>query len=372
MFEVIDMDHFGRGIVKSNGKVIFVNGAITGETIDFEVTSSKKKYDEAVVTEVKKTSKYRREVPCPYYGKCGGCDIMHMTYQGQKEFKINKIKNILKKYANLDVNPKFVECDKEFNYRNKIVLHKANDSYGFYKKNSNEIIYIKECKIANDLLNKQIGNANKEKEVIFRTCDNEVISNILEKSESFKTINGYKFKLNVNSFFQVNDFIASKLFESVASSINPGSTVLDLYAGVGTLSLMASKNARTVYSVEINPYASKDAVYNVSLNNVKNVEVINASVSEYLKKFDKHADTVIVDPPRSGLDEYTLSFLSSEAPSKIIYISCDPMSLARDLNYLSKNYAVDDVTIFDMFPNTYHTECKVVMSQRKSENTLKY
>lgn len=364
MCEITGLDHFGRGITRKNGKIIFVNNALPGEKVDIEIILDKKNYSVANVKNLKESSLSRRNVKCPYYHECGGCDIMHMKYSAQVKFKKEKVKNILKKYASLDVEPDFIESDKEFNYRNKVVLHKKNQYYGFYKKNTHDLVYINECLLLNDELNNVIKKAQDKEEVIFRNCDNYVIGNTFEKSEGLKTINGLKFKLNINSFFQVNDFICSRLFDIVSQFVTKEDIVLDLYAGVGTLSIVAGTKASKVYSVEINEYASMNARENIKINNSNNIEVINGDVSKILSNFNKQFNAIIVDPPRSGLDKNTKEFILDKKPAKVLYIACDPVTLARDLKELSDVYDVNKVILLDMFPNTYHVETVCLLSRK--------
>ena len=364
--EIIDYDHNGRGISKVDGKVIFIPNSIKGEIVDIGIVCEKKNYSIGKIKEIIKGSKARVKPLCPYFNACGGCDLMHMNYELQLEYKVNKIKNILKKYSNIDVYPEIVKSDKFLNYRNKLVLHKGSKGYGLFQKNSNDIIYIDECKIADERINKLLDFNSKEKEVTFRVCDKDVISNIFDKSDSIKTINGLKFNINVNSFFQVNDYICGKLFEEVSSNINNDDIVLDLYAGVGTLSILCAKKCKYVYSVEINKFASADAVKNVKLNNMNNIEVINGDAAKVVGTFDKRITKIIVDPPRSGLDKKTIEFLNNSNVKNIIYIACEPLSLARDINYLS-HYKLSEIKIFDMFPNTYHFESVAVLERITNE-----
>jgi len=365
MYEITDMDHFGRGITRVDGKIVFVNGALPGELVELDIIQNKKNYMLANIKSIKNETLNRVKVECPYYGECGGCDLLHLAYDSQLEYKKDKVRNIFSKYAGINIEPNIISSPEK-GYRNKVVFHKGNKGYGFYKKNSHDIVYIDKCLLLDDRL-KELHNCNSlENEVAFRVCDNEVISNIFEKSESLKTINDLTFKLNINSFFQVNDYICSRLFDIVSGFVSNDDEVLDLYAGVGTLSMVASINAKKVYSIEINEYASKNAIENVKLNNKDNVEVINGDVPKILKNFDNSFNTVIVDPPRSGLDEFTRNYLLEKIPNKILYVSCDPLTLARDINILKEKYNIENITLLDMFPNTYHVETVVFLIKKNN------
>lgn len=365
MYEITDMDHFGRGITRIDGKIVFVNGALPGEIVELDIIENKKKYMVANVKSIKNESINRVKVECPYYNECGGCDLLHLSYGSQLEYKKNKVKNIFYKYVGLNIDPEIISSPNKA-YRNKVVFHKGKQGYGLYKKNSHDIVYIDECLLLDNKLNGLQNSVSLDEDITFRLCDGEVISNIFEKSEGFKTINNLKFKLNINSFFQVNDFICSKLFDFVSSFVSKDDEVLDLYAGVGTLSLVAAINAKKVYSIEINEYASSNALENVKLNNRENVEVINGDVPKILKNFGESFNTVIVDPPRSGLDEFTREFLLEKLPNKILYVSCDPLTLARDIDVLKQKYNIENITLLDMFPNTYHVETVCVLKKKSA------
>lgn len=363
MYEVIDLDHQGRGIIKIDNKIVFVENALKGELIDVIIYEEHKNYSLAKIKNIKTPSIYRREAMCEYYDVCGGCNIMHTTYENQLNYKVEKVKNIFKKYLNLNLDLKIIRSKNELNYRNKITLHGDKTKLGFYQKKSNQLVYIKQCLLATKAINKLLPLKSKEQKVVLRSDKEEVISNILEKSTLIKEINGLKFKININSFFQVNDYICSKLFLHIQKFINKNDVMLDLYSGVGTLSIVTSLIAKKVYSVEINKFAYKDILDNSKLNNISNMEVYNLSVEKFVKIFTKDFNFLIVDPPRTGLGKEIINFILKRKPLKIMYISCDPLTLARDLKELLNDYDLKNTTLLDMFPNTYHVETIVLMSR---------
>lgn len=363
--KIENLDHLGRGIARIDNKITFIEKALTGEIVNIKIISNNKKYNEAMITKIIKKSKNRRKAPCPYYDLCGGCDLMHMSYEEELKFKRDKVINILKKYANIDINPEIISCDNEFNYRNKITLHYKNNKFGFYKNKTNEVIEIDKCLIAkdkiNDILNKK-SLFEKNKNIILRTNDKKVI---YKKDDSLiKQINNYKFKISLNSFFQVNDYICSKLFNLIDNYIEKDEKVLDLYSGVSTLSIVSSKNASKVIGIESNKSASVDAIYNIELNHLNNVEAVHSKVEDIIESIKRSFDTLIIDPPRKGMDNLTINFILNNIFKKIVYVSCDPMTLARDLNILKKKYVIKDFKILDMFPNTHHVECVCVLNRR--------
>ena len=178
---------------------------------------------------------------------------------------------------------------------------------------------------------------------------------------------GLTFEISASSFFQVNPIQVEKLYASALNLIDfsKKETVLDAYSGVGTIGLIAAKNAKKVLSVEINKSAHKNAIENAKRNNVDNIEFVCADAGEYISKSEEDIDILIMDPPRSGSDETFLSTVMNKRINKIIYISCNPETLARDINYLSSLYEVKYVQPVDMFPMTAHVETVVSLVLKK-------
>ncbi|MCI8330839.1 MAG: class I SAM-dependent RNA methyltransferase [Bacilli bacterium] len=359
-----NLNHNGEGITKINEKITFVKNALPEETVEIEITKIRKKYNQAEVKKYIKTSPKRVEPTCPYYMECGGCDIMHMDYKSQIEYKKEKITNILKKYTNNEIEPIIIESNKNLNYRNKITLHYKNEKLGYMKENTNEIIEIEKCQLAMDKINEAIKkNKNVKEELIIReNTEGKIITNI-NKEKMIEKINEYKFQVDTDSFFQVNHYICGKIFEIVEENIKENATCLDLYSGVGTLSIVASKKAKYVYSIEINEHSYKNALENLKLNKKSNIKFILGDVQKEIKNITEKIDIIITDPPRKGINENTIKIIEELEPNKIIYISCDPMTLARDINTLKK-YKISKLYILDMFPNTHHVECVCVLNKQ--------
>lgn len=366
--KIENLSHEGRGITKINEKVTFVKNALPNEVVDIRLTKEKKNYNEAEVIKVLEPSKDRVTEVCPYYNECGGCEIMHMNYNSQLKFKKEKVKNILKKYAALEVNPSIIASNKDFNYRNKITLHNKNNCLGYMKQNTNEIIKIDYCPLAMNSINDYIKELKQitEEKLIIRTNENgNIISNIKD-NDLIIEINNIKFYVDIKSFFQVNNYICSKIFETLEKTIENTNTCLDLYSGVGTLSIIASKKVKKVYSIEINENSYKNAIKNIKLNDIKNIIPYHGKVEEKIKEIKEKIDLIITDPPRSGMDTVTIDTIKELKPSKIIYISCDPMTLARDIKILKDNYTLENITLFDMFPNTKHVESLCILKTSKT------
>lgn len=389
--EITGQDHQGRGIVRNNDKVIFVENALPGEICDIEITKNNKKYQEAKA--VRFVKKIQQSVTCPYYKECGGCNILHQKYEDQLQFKEKKLKEILKKFAGIEIDLEKIIFDKEKEYRNKIVLH----NLGLYQKKSHNTIKVESCLLVHPKINEIIkrlqefskNSNNIIEEVMIRVGNSgETLLKITGKvhkasiKEYFQDIDvlilnsqllsnkdsitdkifDKKFKLSADSFYQVNRFVTPKLYKLVIETLKNKNikTVLDLYCGVGTISLLVSSYVQKVIGIEVVKSAIENANNNKTLNNIENVEFIHGKVEDHIEKI-KEVDAVIVDPPRKGLDQKTINTLLKLEPQHLIYVSCDPVTLARDLNILKEKYSIDSVTPTDMFPNTYHIECACVL-----------
>lgn len=389
--KIIGQDHKGRGIAKEDGKIIFVEKALPNEICDIKITKETKKYLEARPIKFEKDLKVK--VNCPYYDKCGGCNILHQDYKEQLKFKENKLKEIIKKFVGLNIDIKDIVYDEQFNYRNKITLH----NLGLYQKETNNSVIISSCLLVHPKINEIIkrlnefsknsnniidealikvsnqnevlisitGKINKKKFLnVFNDIETIVINNQVytEKDYIVDKINNNFFKISSQSFYQVNRFTTVKLYNEVINFFknNKISKVLDLYCGTGTISILVSPYVDEVIGIEALKEAIENANDNKKLNNVNNVSFINGKVEDYIDKF-QNIDSIIVDPPRSGLDNKTILNILNISPKSIVYVSCDPITLARDIKILSSDYDVKSIIPVDMFPNTYHVECVCVL-----------
>lgn len=395
MLEVTAMDHDGRGIAKENGKVVFINNALPGEIVEIIKTKEKKNYIEANTKSIIKSSKDRRFSPCKYFTVCGGCDIMHLSYEKQLIFKKNKIINIVKKYLNDDIKINdIVECDNEFFYRNKTTFQ-VNKVIGLYKKSSYDIVQVDKCIISDELINNAIKylkkldlenitkiicrTNSKELMIIIETTNNKLnIENLKQIASSIylkiknnyilvhgrkqiiESLGEFNYIVSPNSFFQVNLNTSEKLYNKIKEHVGKGNNILDLYCGTGSIGIFVCKD-NNVFGIEINESAIGDANKNKELNNIDNINFICGDSGKSIKDLKLNPNIIIVDPPRSGLNKETLNNLLKFKSEKIIYVSCDPLTMVRDLNFLNKYYDTKEITPFDMFPNTSHVECVCVL-----------
>jgi len=398
LVKIVRMDHQGRGIGYIDNKIVFVPNTLIGEEVKVEITKEKKKYLEGKVVEIIKCSKSRCESMCPYFNNCGGCNLMHTTYEETINYKLDKIKSILELSSINFRDIKVIENPRPLNYRNKIELKIENGLVGYYEHNTHSLIEIRECLIASIAINKFIkdinylnlnnalvtirSNYNNELLIIIDSKDDMLIDTkylsskhkivgiifneipVYKESAFIDIINNKLFRVSYDAFFQVNPHVTSKMFELLLDNVPESNVVLDLYAGVGTLGIVASEKAKKVYSVEIVKNAIKDGLVNAKMNKIDNIYFMLGDVSKVIDKIKDTIDTVIVDPPRKGLDKKTIEFLKQEKLSTIIYISCDPMTLARDLKDLEEIYQIKEFNIMDMFSYTYHVESMVILNRK--------
>ena len=447
--QCIDMNHEGLGVVKKDGFPIFVPNLIVGEQAKIKVTKVNKSFALGEVVQIIEESKLRVRPRCKHFFKCGGCDLMHLDYKSQLDFKLSMANATFQRIGHLDFKIKnIIGMDKNINdneiqpyyYRNKVQIPfgmRGNKTVcGFYKKKTHDIIDLDECFIQ-PILSTEIGRLVKNimnelgltaydeqakkgcirHTIIRKTVKNEYMivfviyddckSNIeLIKELATKITNKYKeiksviinvnkkvnnvilgdysktiygtdvlienilglnFKLSHKAFFQINHTQTEKLYSKALefANITNNDVVLDCYCGVGTISLLAATKAKKVYGIEVVKEAIDDAIENAKLNKITNAEFIVGKAEEEILKFkDKLIDIMIVDPPRKGLDIDVINTIIQKKIEKIVYVSCDIATLARDLQLLQSDYEIKDVTLVDMFPQTADVET-VAMLVRK-------
>lgn len=393
------LDYYGRGIARSSSKVYFIENALKDEDVSITLLKEKKKYCEAKSKEISNISKDRIEAKCKYYNVCGGCQLMHIKKEKQEEFKREKTEEVLKKFLNYSKDINDIVFSNNFNYRNKVVLHVKDNKLGFYKNKTNELIEIDKCLLLNPVINDLISYLKKyvKKEDIEKITikvgnkTNEVMliidgsiayyQNLLEIvdvliiNEKVMTTKYYitsyignkKYIIKRNSFFQVNYDISTRMYDKVKDVIvkEKSKNVLDLYCGTGTIGIYISDVVSKITGIEVVSDSIEAANINKKINNVENIEFILGKVEDKLDFIsNNNIDTVIVDPPRSGLHKKVIPILEKISPKTIIYVSCDPITMARDIKLLSNNYELVEVTPYDMFPNTYHVETVCVLKKK--------
>lgn len=394
------LDDFGNGIAYIDNKIAFIPNTLPDEVVDISITKETKKYYEGKVLKYIKLSDKRIKPICPYYEKCGGCSILHMSYNDTINYKYNKVKNILNKFASITNNIEIIKNDTPLNYRNKVELKIENNLWGYYNSKTHELISIEECRLAKTSIN----NVIKYKEyikisngsiTIRSNYNDEIILSIKTENKYKIDINSLKakiklvgivvndkliygdsffiekvkdkfFKVNYNSFFQVNLNIATKMV-NILNENSEGNNLLDLYCGVGFLGQSLSNKYKKIYGIEINENSILDAIKNSKINNISNTYYLCGNSSKLIDKINDNIDTIIIDPPRSGLVKSMFDDIEKIKAKEIMYISCDPISLSRDLNLLKEQYNIEKIYILDMFSYTYHIECISVLHRKTLE-----
>ena len=392
------LDNLGRGICYIDNKICFIEKALPEDELEIKITKEKSKYLEGEIVKIINASPIRKESTCPYFNTCGGCQYLNIDYKDEIKVKNNSFKEIIQKYAGINSNIiKDINSIDKNNYRNKVTFHVKDRILGFYKYNSNELIEIDCCLLLDEEINKVIPVLkeyvkSEQVEIIIIKCSNdskekmiELFGNInntksLEKYFDVIVVNNNEitsenyintkildinYSLKKDAFFQVNKYLTNKLYMNVIDYLKKvkAKNVLDLYCGVGAISLAISKYVDKVIGIEINEAAIKSAKITAKNNNISNVEFICNSV-EKEKEIFNNIDTVIVDPPRSGLNKTLINSILKNNIKNLIYISCNPITLARDLKLLEEEYKATEIVPYNMFLHTYHLESITVLERK--------
>lgn len=377
------LSHDLRGITKIDNKITFIPKTLPEEVVNIRIIKQKKKFNEGCLTTIIEESKDRVKYICPYYDICGGCDTGHILYSKSIMYKKDMVVDIFKRYCDMDVDMDIVyDDDNIYNYRNKITL-RVND--GKLALVGESLVNIDYCYLVNDNINKVISILNGIcldgiDEVIIRgtdeimviikgNIDNDKLIQILKDNVSSIFINGvkvfgndyviinvgnYRYAVYPDSFFQVNTKMISRLYDKVLEFAGRGDKLLDLYCGAGTIGIYLANNFNSIRGIEQNEFAIKGANLNKGINDIKNISFVCEKASDINEIVE---DVVVVDPPRSGLDSTTIKRILDSNVERLIYVSCNPITLARDINILKDKYNLVSMSLFDMFPNTSHAEC---------------
>ena len=431
----------GEGVGRVSDFTVFVNGALPGEEVKAKITEVKKTYAIGKLMEVVKASPERIKPACPIYAECGGCQLQHISYEGQMQVKRQQVKDAMERIGHqkdLTVLP-VLGAENPWHYRNKVAFpvgkEKGKTIIGCFAQGTHKIIDASNCLIQDELNNDAI-NAVKEiidklgipaynedthtgvmrhvvartgmkgqlmvvlvtatqelkrkKEIIkmlrsrlpqmvslqqnIQTYRNNVIlgreTKLLWGRPTIKAKLGkFAFNVSARSFFQVNTRQAEVLYDTALeyAQLTGKETVIDAYCGTGTISLYLAQKARKVYGVEIVSPAIKDAEKNARENNVRNAEFIVGDCTKVMPRLYKQGvrpDVVVVDPPRAGCTEAVLQTFASMQPKRIVYVSCNPATLARDIEIMAKlGYKAKKVQPVDMFSHSSHVESVALINR---------
>lgn len=387
IYEVIidSVDNNGNGVCRINNVVTFIPNALENEKVKIKITNIEKHFVEAEILEILEKSNLRKEINCPYYNKCGGCNFLHTTYENEINIKIKwlerlfstKIKHLTNKTSN--------------NYRNKVTLHVLNGKIGYFNNKTHNLCEIEQCNLLNPKINLKIHELNKYNlngidEIMIRCINNQIMINIIGNTENkellninsdslyindilvkgkeyiIDEINNLKYTIYPKSFYQINKEGMINIYNQAKLYAEKGKNLIDLYCGTGTIALWLKDNFENILGIEINESSIKNANINKKFNNANNIEFKLADAS-IINKYINNIDTIVVDPPRAGLSKSVINTLNNSKSKKIIYISCNPKTLKRDIDKLI-NYELKDISACNMFPRTKHIEC-VCLLERK-------
>lgn len=389
---IISNTNLGDGVGRIENKPIYIKNAVSKDKLEVKITHVNKKYLQGEIVKIVKESEDRVKPLCPYFPKCGGCTFWNVNITKENEIKENYIKRL---FPNVKVNT--IIANNEINYRNKVTFHIHNGKLGYYQKNSNNLVIIEECLILNKEINKikkylETLDLTKVTEIMIRYSNNydELLINFkgqlkdynnLKKIKNIKSIyinndlvygnptikekiNNLEFLIGPNSFFQINTNMIANLYNSIKNFITPSSSLLDLYCGTGTIGIYLNEYFEHILGIDIVKENIENAFLNKEINKIDNISFQHKDASSIENTY---FDVVIVDPPRAGLGEKTKEHLLNINSKIIIYVSCNPNTLKKDIEKLKEKYQLVEITPVNMFPKTEHIECVSVLHRKKLE-----
>lgn len=428
------LSDLGYGVAHVDGMAVFVSGLLPEEKARVRIIKAFKNYAIARIEELLIESPDRVKPKCVYAGKCGGCSFQHLSYPAQLKWKQKELSHLFREVdPNLNVLP-VLGMEDPYYYRNKaqfpIRVKDGRLQAGFYRPKSNDIIDMEECLIQSRPINEvfawlkqnlslksaqelrhlfiRASKATGEMQVVFIGRENQDLERIAKRLvKNFPQITsvvfnrntrddnvilgeesevlygsstileeclGLKIRLDFRSFFQVNPSQMEVLYQKALdfADLKPEDRVVELYAGTGTIGMLASRKAGFVAGVEIVPEAVENARENLELNQIKNAEYICMDASAYAAKAKGEADVVIVDPPRKGMDSQGIQDILTLSPRKVVYISCNPRTLARDMKvFMEHGYRAKAIQPVDMFAQTAGVECVTCLERQDTGNKQK-
>ena len=428
----------GCGIVRLDGAVVFVPGAVRGETIDLKITKVMKAAAAGEIVRIHKPSPDRATPECPYYGRCGGCDFQHLTYPEELRAKRQRVQDALERLGGTDIRVEEILGAKDpTHYRNKSQYPVGADgAIGFYRARSHQVVPVKRCLIqsaAADAAAAAVGEWMRRyrvapyDETTGRGLVRHVYVRVNQRGESLccvvlngkqaprepelaayiraaaprtvgvlvntntrrgnvvlgeryrtvwgqdflmDTLCGLEFKLSVPSFYQVNRDQAEVLYGKALefADLTGAETALDLYCGIGTITLCLAKRAGRAIGAEIVPSAIRDAEENAARNHIENAEFFCGDAADVAAKLEAEGlrpELVTVDPPRKGLAPEVIASIAAMGPGRVVYVSCDPGTLGRDVKRFGElGYRAQRACAVDMFPGTRHVESVVRLDRQ--------
>jgi 23S rRNA (uracil1939-C5)-methyltransferase len=365
----------GLGLGFAENLTIMTPLTAAGDLLRVRIVDLKKRFAFAEIVEVLENGPHRVDPRCPYFGRCGGCDFQQMSYEAQLDAKVGIIKDCLSRIGKID-KPDIgvIPSPRPYAYRSRARWHldPAKRTIGYFRRDSHDVIDIDICPIltpsmqsALDYTRENIGweniwsnktqvEAAAGEDGAISISSDELVEPTTELSHSAA---GETFIYSARSFFQANQYLIPDLINEAIGDF-AGETAFDLYSGVGLFTLPLARRFEKVVSVEESPNATEFARRNIENARLTNVDFVQSSVAAYLRdNLDTRVDLLLLDPPRSGTEKWTIPSIIKLRPQNISYVSCEPSILARDLKVLLEaGYTLGKVTAIDLFPQTHHVE----------------
>ena len=346
--KIQDVAFGGKGVGRENGKAVFVPYTIEGETVSAEIVREKKQFAEAELVDVKESSLDRITPGCSYFGRCGGCAYQHIAYEHQLAIKWRQVRDVLQRIGKLKDVPMrpIIPSSEQYGYRNRITVHAQDGVIGFFRRDSHRLIEVERCPISRDDVNRALAELRAQKHV-------------RDGHYTLRASSGSRV------FSQTNDAVAYALRDLIDNLIAPDQELLiDAYCGAGFFAKALLEKFERVIGIDWDRFAIEAARENAAEKETYiagDVEDVEAAVSAANVEIagDTPATTMIVDPPATGLSAAVRKAIIDLALTTLIYVSCNPPTLARDLKELCEKFTIDSVTPLDMFPQTAEIEVAV-------------
>ncbi len=370
----------GMGLAHAGGKTVFVSLAAPGDRLRVRVEREQGNVLFASIEEIVAPSPLRIEPPCPYFGRCGGCDFQQLTYEAQLIAKAEIIRDCLRRIARLESVPDFVVTPSPDNWRYRMramwQIDREQRAIGYYERGSRRVCDVVDCAVLRPALQEKLEEVRatewrqfpeglKHLDVVQGENGVSFAPEFagFHTSELSLTVRGEVYQFNAEAFFQINPSLLEPLIDFALGDAS-GESVLDLYCGVGLFTLPLARRFKNVVGVEANSAAVRFARRNLQNAELANARVITATVTDWFRTGPVGpVDFVLLDPPRAGAESVVIKGIVDLRPSAISYVSCDPATLARDLKKLiAGGYAIDSIAAFDLFPQTHHVETVVRLS----------
>jgi 23S rRNA (uracil1939-C5)-methyltransferase len=376
----------GVGLAHAEGQTLFVSLAAPGDLARVRVESTRGRAAFASIVEVLEPSGVRAEPPCPYFGRCGGCDFQQLTYEAQLAAKADIIRDSLRRVAHAEPPEEIevVPSPEVWRYRSRARWqHDAVRRHlGYYERGSHRVCDVADCPVAAPPVAERLARLRgmMSEGTLPQAAEFEAVAGDEgvaldppvepeDEHEQVRHFNGETYRFDAGCFFQINHALLEPLVaEGLRGTAEGGETALDLYSGVGLFTLPLARRFQSVLAVEGNSASAAYARRNLADASLTNARVNTAAVGDWLShNFAElgRADFILLDPPRAGAEPEAVRGIVGLKPAHISYVSCDPATLARDLRLLlDAGYRIDSLRAFDMFPQTHHVETVVHMLRR--------